>query len=281
MANPRPNYRRTILLTLGLALAVAIGLRLWWKSSPAVTIGVEGVRVVEIAGPELHAVPFTFGDPIALRIASTQPIAKGHRYDLRYMAYGPGEFDLADYLVDITDKRPADLKKLAVKVDSILPEDHAGELFNTPTSPIDLHSSYSAWMWLLWGTWLALLVPLYAYGRKHKPKAVKVRPAPTIPQRLRTLLERAQRTNLTVEEQADVEKLLLAFWAARLGVSRGRLEDALEDVRKHPAAGKQVQRLERWLHSRDPQTGSTVARELLGELAGEWNTSPSAVGGRP
>jgi len=282
MPQHRPNYRRILLLSLGLALAIAIGLRIWWKSTPAVTIGVEGQRIVEFAGPELRAVPFTFGDPIALRIASVVPTAKGRRYDLRYMAYGPGEFDLAEYLVDASNTRPADLKKLAVKIDSILPKDHAGELFDTPTSQIDLHSSYKTWMGLVWLAWAALLVPLWAYGRKHRPKAAKVRPAPTVPERLRSLLERAQRTNLNVEEQADLEKLLLAFWAQRLGVSSERLEDALEDVRKHPAAGKQVQRLETWLHSRQPQTGSNVARELLGELAREWSpsTSPNAVGAR-
>jgi hypothetical protein len=242
-----------------------------------VTIGIEGRRSVEIAGPRLEAVPFTFADPLAVRIAEAKPTAAGFRYDLRYMAYGPGEFDLGDYLVDETNRRPPELAKMPVAVASILPEDHHGELFDSPTLPIDLQTRYWTWMWLTWGAWAVLLLPLVAYGRHRRRQEAPPPPQPTVAERLRSLLELAEGTDLSVQQQADLEKLLLAFWARRLGLTAERLADALEQLRQHPTASTQVQRLERWLHSRTPDARTAVARELLNQLSTEWNSASNGT----
>src|SRR5436190_24136858 len=84
-------------------LAVAV---VWWRGGSMVTIGVEGRRVIEIAGPEMHAAPFTPGDALSVRIAGVERTEKGLRYDLRFIAYGPGEHDLAGSLFLADRARP-------------------------------------------------------------------------------------------------------------------------------------------------------------------------------
>ena len=63
-----------------------------------------------------------------------------------------------------------------------------------------------------------------------------------------------------------VKKLWLTHWAERLHLSTDRLEDTLAQLRQHPAAGRQVHRLEIWLHSRERASNGHFARELLTEL---------------
>jgi hypothetical protein len=91
-------------------------------------------------------------------------------------------------------------------------------------------------------------------------------PQPTIPERLRSLLELATHSPLTVAQQTDVEKLLLTFWFQRLRLPHERLAETLDELRKHPSAGEQVSRVERWLHSREAHGNGSVARELLASL---------------
>lgn len=87
--------------------------------------------------------------------------------------------------------------------------------------------------------------------------------------RLRSLLEHAAHSELTVEQQTDIEKLLLAFWADKLQLPKERLVETLDELRKHPSAGEHVSRVEKWLHSRDARGNGSVARELLASLG--WN----------
>ena len=200
-----------------------------------------------------------------MRIAKVEPLSDGFRYDLRYMAYGPGRHDLREYLLDERQQPVSGLPEMPVSVAALLPKDESGKLLETPPAPIDLRTNYRWGMGLLWCLWGLLLLPLLFYGRKPRSRVV-VPPPPTIPERLRTLLERAAHCELTVEQQTDVEKLLLAFWADRLHLPQERLAETLDELRKHPAAGAQVSRVEQWLHSRGAHGHGSVARELLASL---------------
>ncbi len=256
----RPNNRRHatgMLIVAGLALCLLlIGVFLWPRNR--ITIGVEGQQAVTIAGSRLSAIPYTHGDALAVRIAKLEPISGGFRYDLRYMAYGPGRHDLREYLLDEQLQPASGLPEMPVTVAALLPKDDSGKLLETPPTPIDLHTNYR------WGMGL-LLLPLFFYGRKPRSRVVVSSP-PTIPERLRTLLEHAAHSDLTVEQQTDIEKLLLAFWAERLQLPKERLIETLDELRKHPTAGEHVSRVEKWLHSRDARSHGSVARELLASL---------------
>jgi hypothetical protein len=255
-----------IAVVVGPLLAIAI---VWFalnRGGSEVTIGVEGRKVVEIAGPELQAAPFTPGDAVSVRIADVQPIAGGFRYDLRYVTYGPGQHDLAKTLSTPDGKPLPPRDDLSVDVDTLLPESHKGDLYETPNAKINLHSGYALAMRALWFLWLLLLVPLVWLGRKKKHRTAPVVPPPTVSERLRSLLEQASHEHLSSEQQADLEQLLIAFWSQRLKLSSKRLGTMIEQLRKHPEASRQWNRVEGWLHSGKSTTNGTVARELLHDL---------------
>jgi len=258
------TIRVTIVLLVLVVAAVLVARR--WNSEQQVTIGVEGERIVEIAGPPLIAAPFTPGDATSVRIAGVQPTATGYRYDLRYMAFGPGDHDIGKSLVGADGQIPATQPEFAVSVAALIPEKYSGELYVTPNSPVDLHTSYNFLMTLAWGTWALLLVPLIGYGKHWHGRTVAVTSVPSISERLRSLLQQAARSDLTPEQQADIEQLLLAFWSQRLQLSGQRLSETIQQLRCHPQAGPQWSRVERWFHSRATPTRGTAAQQLLQDL---------------
>lgn len=269
MKDQRLNRRHSLgmLIAAGLALLLLVVSMFLWPRN-RITIGVEGRQFVTIPGPRLSAIPYTHGDALAVRIANIEPIQNGFRYDLRYMAYGPGRHDLREYLLNDRQQPASGLPEMPVTVAALLPKDESGKLLETPPTPIDLHTNYRWGMGLLWCLWGMLLLPLFFYGRKPRSRVV-MSPPPTIPERLRSLLEYAAHSELTVEQQTDIEKLLLAFWAERLQLPKERLIETLDELRKHPTAGEHVSRVEKWLHSRDARGNGSVARELLASL--HWN----------
>lgn len=263
------RFRRKLALLACFAVLCA-AIALWRSRPPALTIGVEGRRVVTIDGARLYAAPFTPGDAVAVRIANVEPTPAGFRYDLRYMAFGPGEHNLAESLFEAGQVRPKNLPDLTIQVASILPKDHEGELFATPPAEINLHSNYGRWMTLGWLAWAGLVVPLWYFGRGRREF---VAPAPRVPsteERLQQLLEMATRGRLSPERQAELERLLLAFWQGRLNLPDERLYETLVQLRRHPIAGRQVALVETWLHRRDGAAEPAAALSLLSELSPEW-----------
>ena len=262
-----PHFRRWMPhgIVAAVLLLALMAIIVFWSPAERVTIGVEGRVVASIAGPRLSAVPFTPGDALAVRIAEATPTADGFRYDIRYMAYGPGERDLRDFLVDPAQRPPTGLPPLLVKVDALLPEDESGKLFDTEPVAIDLQTNYRLKMTLIWCFWALLLVPLMLHGR-HLRRSVLTPPPPSVAERLRYLLEQAVQTDLSDEQHADLEKLLLIYWIDRLQLPPQSLVETLDQVRQHPTAGRQVNRVEAWLHQRAKPGQRNVARELLDDL---------------
>lgn len=267
-----------MLLACGSLVLAALVCWLLWPQETDVTIGVEGQIRIGLEGGPYRAVPYTHGDALAVRVAGTHATAGGDDYDLRYMAYGPGEHDVSRYLVDEQGNHPAKLAELTVHVDALLADEESGELFESPTIPVDLQSNYRLAMTLAWSVWAILLVPLWLYGRKPRSRAVSEEPTPGLSERLRALLQTAEQHSLTPEQQADLEKLLLTFWADRLGISTERLVETLEQLRQDPAAGPQVAAVEQWLHQRDGCENGKVARQLLSELGWSENGSHGRTG---
>lgn len=140
MTDRHLNHRhsRGMLIVAGLALLL-FGISIWLGARDRITIGVEGRKVVTIPGPRLSAIPYTHGDTLAVRIAGIEPIPDGFRYDLRYMAYGPGRHNLREYLLDERQQPVSGLPEMSVSVDALLPKGESGQLLETPPTPIDLH----------------------------------------------------------------------------------------------------------------------------------------------
>jgi hypothetical protein len=269
-ASTSTNSFRTVSLrvTIVLLVLVVIGVIVFfrWQRAGDVTIGVEGQRTIEIAGPPLIAAPFTPGDALSVRIANVEQTKDGFLYDIRYMAFGPGKHDIGKSLVGPDGKSPSPRSEFAVSVPALIPEKYSGELFATSNSKIDLHTNYTLLMTLAWALWALLLIPLIFYGRDWRSRAVAAKPEPSITERLRSLLKQAARSDLTPEQQADLEQLLLAFWSRRLNLSEQRLSETIHQLRQHPQAGPQWTSVEHWFHARSTPAGGAAAKKLLADL---------------
>jgi hypothetical protein len=176
---------------------------------------------------------------------------------------------LAEHLIAADGASAAELPKLPVSVEALLPKNHKGELFPSPTAEADLHSNYSLTMRLLWVAWGLSLVPLLVAGHRRRKERVVAPPPPTVEQRLRELLQRAVHERLSIAEQVDLERLLAAYWTERLHASGESWGDVLDRVRRDPQADRQLARVERWLHARSAPMNGEVARELLSDFAKE------------
>ena len=249
-----------------LGVVLSITLAVWiWKKDPKVTIGVEGKYEVTIKGKQLDTVPYTLEDEMAVRIASVEPKGKGFQYDLRYMAYAPGEHNLANYLITESGEPAKDLREMKVRIKPLLKEDYSGILFDAESKPIDLDTNYSWVMPALWILWLCVPVLLLWHKPKGKEQNVAIAP-PTTEQRLHALLDLAKSTSLDVPQQTDLEKLLIKYWSELLSGESRNIIATLEDLRKHPVASEQLASVQHWLHSREGKNNPETAEAVLTAL---------------
>ena len=233
-----------LLLTLLLVLLV--------EKSAAQTVGIEGQLEALLPLPELKAKPTGSSSPITLRIAATRPHGTLMHYDLRYIGLVHGEYDLRAYLVREGGAPADDLPPLPVKITGILPVDHRGELSAYRS---ERFATLGGYRWMLAGVaalWLLAALPLFLSRRSRKETAQPAAPIapPTLADRLRPLVESATAGKLTADQQAQLERLLLAHWRQRLGLENLDATEAMPRLREHPEAGALLRALEDWLHRR-------------------------------
>ena len=80
--------------------------------------------------------------------------------------------------------------------------------------------------------------------------------------RLRPLVERVGRGDAEEREKAELERLLVAFWRARLDLGDMKVADAVMAIRADDRAGALLRHVEEWLHAPNPPDGVDVG-ELL------------------
>ena len=91
---------------------------------------------------------------------------------------------------------------------------------------------------------------------------VVVVPPPSFAERLRPLVEQAAAGKLTVEGQANLERLLMGYWRERLNVSDLGVAEALMKLKAHSEAGEILRAVERWLHRPGGATRDEIASVL-------------------
>jgi hypothetical protein len=70
----------------------------------------------------------------------------------------------------------------------------------------------------------------------------------TLADRLRPMVEKAARGSLTRDEQAELERMLLAFWRKCEGLEAMDVAEALAELRRRETPGALLRALEEWLH---------------------------------
>jgi hypothetical protein len=216
------------------------------------TIGIEGRVVVAHTGEAL--VPVEAGEDavLLLRIGKVEQLADASwRTELRFLARRPGEFDLRASLSfgpgrPVGDAIPA----ILVQVDSLLPEDHLGDLDGIPGLDGPGAGGFSTIFRAVFALWLipAIAWLLWRWHNRPRPEPVEVEVVPTLAELLQPLVQGAIAGELDLEGQAKLERLLLGYWRERLGLQAESQAVAVPAMRQHAEAGELLRAVEAWLH---------------------------------
>jgi hypothetical protein len=187
-----------------------------------------------------------------------------HRYDFFYMGLEPGAYKLADFLIRPDGSRPDELGELRLHVRSMLPEDHDGRLNAYVPRLFPSIGGYRAFLCLLAFLWVASLVLYLFLTRKKRVVETKevITPPLSFAERLRPLVEEAAAGKLSVEGQANLERLLMGYWREKLNLPQMRMAEALARLKAHNEAGELLRSLECWLH----RPGAVSAQEIASLL---------------
>jgi len=212
------------------------------------TVGLEG-RLEVLLPPDLNAVAADNKAPLLLRIASTRPHGSQVHYDLRYIGRVPGEHDLRDYLLTRNNQPATNLPSMKVEVIGILPEQHNGWLESQALQAPSVFGGYRGVIGAIIVLWALLVLPLFFWGRRTQPASVE-NPvdSPSLADRLKPLVERATTGGISADDQAELERLLIAFWQHKLNLNHLPGEQLIPKIREHEEAGRLLRALEDWLH---------------------------------
>lgn len=237
------------------------------------TVGIEGKIVLMLPGTRLKTVPTDPKAPMTVRIADAQPRGTATQYDLRYIGQVPGTYDLRKYLAREGGSTTNDLPAIEVRVTGLLPADHQGQLAPRDEQRLPSLGGYRSLMIAVGIVWIGMIIPFWLSRRKAAAVAAEKGPAPlTMADRLRPLIVRATSGQISSDEKAQLERLLLGHWRERLSLKDDEPAAAMAQLRAHPEAGVLLRALEDWLH-RPP--GRTVV-DLESFLAPYARAAPAS-----
>jgi hypothetical protein len=213
-------------------------------------IGIEGSISIQLPRKDYQLKPLDDRTELILRIDQVSPAAGQFRYDFFYMGLEPGAYKLADFLIRPDGTRPDELGDLVIQVRAMLPEDHDGKLNAYTPKPFPFIGGYRAMMIAAGVLWICGIVGYAWLTRKKKKVAapVVVVPQPSFAELLRPLVEQAAAGNLTVQDQAQLERLLMGYWREKLSLADLRVSEAIARLKTHTEAGEVLRVVERWLH---------------------------------
>ena len=228
------------------------------------TVGMEGQLVVILPEAGLTTKAPDILTPVHLRIAYTRPHGTLTHYDLRYIGRVPGEHDLREYLFATNGLPATNLPALKVSVSGLLPDDYNGWLEQQAIRIPSLFGGYRGISIIVVVLWVLAFFVILRFFRKPRTVVVEVsttRP-PTFAERLRPLIERAATGQLTAEEKAMLERMLLTHWQRRLDLTDKNGDEVMARLRQHPEAGVLLGALEDWLHRPPGRVKVEVERVL-------------------
>jgi hypothetical protein len=217
-----------------------------------------------LPGPRLEPIPRTDREiPLMVRLVETKPAQDGFRYTFEVQGLDPGTYNLGNYLRKEESESGRSRHNIPLTITTELPPGLARPA-ELQTETLPRIGGYRALIAVLVIAWVGGIVCIY-YSMRKKPERTILRTGElTIPDRLKPLLEKAARYPLVLEEQALLERLILAHWRERVPeVKKLPPDKALTALRKHSEAAPHLLQLEKWLHSRNPGINSEKLEELL------------------
>ncbi|MAW61774.1 MAG: hypothetical protein CMJ94_13210 [Planctomycetes bacterium] len=231
------------------------------------TIGIEGRVYLEHEGRPLQAVEAREDALLLLRIGEVEDLGDNRqRVELLFLARRAGDFDLRDALQFGPEQPVGDaLEPILVRVDSLLPEDHQGDLEAIPDLEGPGAGGFDTIFRVVLVLWLipALAWALWKWRTRPRPEPVVVEHVPTLAERLQPLIDAARQGELDLAGQAQLERLLLSYWRERLGLEGQPQAAAVRTMRAHEEAGELLRTVEAWLHRPDSERASPEEVDAL------------------
>lgn len=249
------------------------------EKAPSRTIGIEGGFWLELPRPDYRPRPLDDRTEMILRIDAVTPTNGQYRYDFYYMGLEPGAYKLADYLIRPDGTRPDELAQIPLHVRSLLPEDHNGHLNPVKPNRFPFIGGYRVFLGAIGLAWAGGIAAFVISYRKKKVVAgpVAVEAPPSLADLMRPLVEAAAAGRLSLDGQAQLERLLMGYWRERLDLPVDlRMAEAITRLKEHPQAGELLRALERWLH----RPGGISAAEIHGLLE-PYRTVATSVADNP
>jgi hypothetical protein len=227
------------------------------------TVGMRA-RLDEIVleGSELTVGPTDHKAPVVVRVLAVRAHGEHFRYDLEWQGLVPGKYDLVRYLARRDGTPVAGLSPLQVTVTSVLPKGVMDPSEPGPTAPPRLRG-YTTLQIVVGVVWAIGLLLILFVGRRWRRARVEAAPAPTLADRLRPLVESVAAGGADDAAKAELERLLVAFWRAKLDLRASKAAAAIVVIRAHPEAGALLRQVEAWLHQPVPPATFDVAALLL------------------
>lgn len=214
-----------------------------------------------LPGGELEPAAVDHTTPIVVRLLATRPHGDRFRYDLEWYGLAPGRYDLARWLARKDGSAAADLPPIEVTVTSVLPP---GELEPAAPAPGALPrlSGYSTLQIVAGVLWVVGLLAVLFVGRRWRRARAVAAVQPTLADRLRPLVQAVATGAADDAGKAELERLLVAFWRAKLGLRTANADAAIVAIRAHAEAGALLRQVEAWLHRPEPPASFDVAALL-------------------
>ena len=186
--------------------------------------------------------------PIVMRITASFRHGTDYRYDIVYYGLEPGKFNLEDYLKRKDGSSTGDLPSITVDIRPVLPP---GQVEPNPleSKSAPFLGGYRTLLVLGSFVWLLGLFAILFVCRRKKGAAASGDDQPlSLADRLRPIVEDAIAGQITQVQQADLERMLLAYWRKRLDLENMKAAEAIVAIRDHEEAGGLLRQLEIWLH---------------------------------